>query len=76
MLPDDLQVADRVEDVAFEHGLLVGSTHSNADGLTGDEILLAPAFTSSDQELGLMVDRLAATLADVEDWVSSRLVRA
>jgi adenosylmethionine-8-amino-7-oxononanoate aminotransferase len=76
LLPDDLQVADRVEDVAFEHGLLVGSTHSNADGLTGDEILLAPAFTSSDQELGLMVDRLAATLADVEDWVSNTLVRA
>ena len=76
MLPDGLHVADRVEDAAFARGLMVGSTHSNADGYTGDEILLAPAFTSSDQELALMVERLAATLAEVEGWVGSKMVRA
>jgi len=76
ILPDEMQVADRVEEVAFEHGLLVGSTHSNADGFTGDEVVLAPAFTATDDELEMMVERLARTLAEVESWVSSRLVRA
>jgi hypothetical protein len=76
LLPDDLQVADRVEDAAFEHGLLVGSTHSNADGFTGDEILLAPAFTSSEEELATMVERFARALAEVEGWVESKMVRA
>ena len=74
-LPDEMRVADRVEDVAFEHGLLLASTHSNADGYAGDEILIAPAFTSSDAELAMMVDRTVDTLAEVARWVASRLVQ-
>lgn len=61
-LPDELQIGFRVEDHAIEHGLLVGSTHSTADGYAGDEILLAPAFTSADEELAMMVERFAETM--------------
>ncbi len=74
-LPDALQVAHRVEDAALEHGLLISSTHSTADGYAGDEILLAPAFTSTDSELELMIDRFAETLADVAEWVEAHMVR-
>jgi len=55
-----------VDDTAFEHGLLVTSTHPQADGFAGDQTLLAPAFVSTDEELAEMIDRFAATIEDVE----------
>ncbi len=64
-LPDETHMNEQVERVAFEHGLLVTTTHSTADGYAGDEITLAPAFTSTEEELRLMVERLAATLREV-----------
>ena len=51
------------------------STHSTADGYTGDQTLLAPAFVASDEELGEMVERSAATVAEVERVVKSSLAR-
>jgi adenosylmethionine-8-amino-7-oxononanoate aminotransferase len=71
-LPDDAHADERVEDVALEHGLLVATTHSTRDGYAGDEITLAPAFTSTDEELDLMVRRLAETLADVSASLVAR----
>src|SRR5213592_2755538 len=65
-LPDDLDAAALVDDTALEHGLLVTSTHPQADGYAGDQVLLAPAYTSTDAELGEMVERFAATIGDVE----------
>ena len=64
-LPDEMHVDELVEDVALEHGLLVTTTHSTLDGYAGDEVVFAPAFTSTDEELDLMVERLTATLEDV-----------
>ncbi|HEX2235763.1 MAG TPA: aminotransferase class III-fold pyridoxal phosphate-dependent enzyme [Actinomycetota bacterium] len=72
-LPDELDVGERVENRALERGLLVLSTHSTRDGFAGDELLLAPAYTSSDAELSEMIELLAATLADVEGEVASSL---
>jgi adenosylmethionine-8-amino-7-oxononanoate aminotransferase len=72
-LPVELDAASLVDDVAFEHGLLVTSTHPQADGFAGDQVLLAPAYTSSDEELGQMVERLVATIAEVERTVKDRL---
>jgi len=66
LLPDELNGAALVDQTAFEHGLLVTSTHSNADRYTGDQTLLAPAFTSTDDELGEMIERFAAAIADVD----------
>ena len=65
LLPHELHMDERVQEVALKHGLLITTTHSNPDGYTGDEVTLAPAFTSSDEELGVMVGRLADTLAEV-----------
>jgi adenosylmethionine-8-amino-7-oxononanoate aminotransferase len=62
-----------VDDTAFEHGLLVTSTHPQADGFAGDQVLLAPAYTSTDEELAGMVERLAATIEDVERSIRGAL---
>src|SRR6266513_1659140 len=63
-LPDALDAASLVDDAAFEHGLLVTSTHPQADGYAGDQVLLAPAYTSTNAELAQMVERFAATIGD------------
>jgi adenosylmethionine-8-amino-7-oxononanoate aminotransferase len=76
LLPDELDAASLVDQTAFEHGLLVTSTHSTADGYTGDQTLLAPAFIATDEELAEMVQRFAATVADVELEVKRRLAGA
>ena len=72
-LPVDLDAAAIVDDTAFEHDLLVTSTHPQADGFAGDQVLLAPAYTSTDAELAEMVERFAATMNDVEQRVGARL---
>ncbi|MDQ6721473.1 MAG: aminotransferase class III-fold pyridoxal phosphate-dependent enzyme [Candidatus Dormibacteraeota bacterium] len=72
-LPDELQAGHRVEDHAIEHGLLVSSTHSNPDGYAGDEILLAPAFNSTDQELAMMLERLSETMAHMAGKIETAL---
>jgi adenosylmethionine-8-amino-7-oxononanoate aminotransferase len=72
-LPVELDAASLVDDTALEHGLLVTSTHPQADGYAGDQVLLAPAYTSTDAELAEMVERFAATIRDVQDIVTSSL---
>jgi len=72
-LPHELDAAALVDDVAFELGLLVSSTHSTPDGYAGDEVLLAPAYTSTDAELDEMVKRFRATIDEVEKAVTAKL---
>jgi adenosylmethionine-8-amino-7-oxononanoate aminotransferase len=73
LLPDELDSAARVDQTAFEHGVLVTSTHSTPDGYTGDQTLLAPAFVATDAELDEMVERFAAAVGDVERAVKDAL---
>ena len=73
LLPDELGAASLVDSTALDRGLLVTSTHSTPDRYTGDQTLFAPAFTSTDEELAAMVERLAETLADVERRVKEVL---
>ena len=72
-LPSELEVAELVDQTAYEHGVLVTSSHSAPDGFTGDHVTLAPAFTSTDDELGAMVERVAEALADVERRIEEAL---
>jgi adenosylmethionine-8-amino-7-oxononanoate aminotransferase len=72
-LPDELDAASLVDDTALEHGLLVSSTHPQADGFAGDQTLIAPAFVSTDDELAEMVGRFAETMRDVERVIDARL---
>ncbi len=75
-LPDELDAASLFDDTAFEHGLLVTSTHSQADGYAGDQVLLAPAYTSTDAELAEIVERFAATVGDVERTIKTSLMNS
>jgi hypothetical protein len=72
-LPHELDAASLVDDIAFERGLLVSSTHSTPDGYAGDEVLLAPAFTSTEEELQEMIERFIETLGHVQKAVEKRL---
>lgn len=72
-LPHELDAAALVDDIAFERGVLVSSTHSTQDGYAGDEVLLAPAFNSSDEELSQMIDRFADAMGDVAKAVEAKL---
>ena len=74
-LPHELHADALVDDLAFEQGVLVSSTHSTLDGWAGDETLLAPAYTSTDDELGEMVERFATTMAVVEREIKAQLAR-
>jgi adenosylmethionine-8-amino-7-oxononanoate aminotransferase len=72
-LPDELDAASLIDQTAFEHGVLVTSTHSNPDRYTGDQTLLAPAFVAADEELSEMVERFASTVSEVERAVKQAL---
>jgi adenosylmethionine-8-amino-7-oxononanoate aminotransferase len=75
-LPHELDAASLVDDIALDEGLLVSSTHSTLDRYAGDEVVLAPAYTSTDEELGEMIDRFRATVARLEQVISGQLERA
>jgi adenosylmethionine-8-amino-7-oxononanoate aminotransferase len=62
-----------VDQIAFEHGVLVTSTHPQADGLAGDQVLLAPAYVSTDDELSQMIERFSAALNVVERKIKAAL---
>jgi adenosylmethionine-8-amino-7-oxononanoate aminotransferase len=74
-LPHELEAGELVERTAMQRGLLVLSTHSTPDGYTGDQVVLAPPFVSTDAELAEMVRRFAATIGDVEQTVKGSLDR-
>jgi adenosylmethionine-8-amino-7-oxononanoate aminotransferase len=75
-LPPELGVARRIDVEALARGLVVYSTQPTADGYAGDQTLVAPAFTSTEQELSLIVERMADTVRAVEQEVLSELESA
>ena len=72
-LPVELDVASLVDDTALDHGLLVTSTHPQADGYAGDQTLLAPAYVSTDEELAEIVERFRDTIASAERSIKDSL---
>jgi adenosylmethionine-8-amino-7-oxononanoate aminotransferase len=75
-LPVEPDIAAWVDDTAFQHGLLVSSIHPQADGFAGDQVTIAPAFTSTDEELAEMVERFTAALRKVEARIKDALAGA
>ncbi len=73
LLPPEVDVAELVDQVAYEHGVLVTSSHSSPDRFAADQTLLAPAYTASDEELAQMLGRVATALAEVEARVREQL---
>lgn len=76
MLPEELGAARRIDETALENRLCVYSTQPTADGWTGDQTLLAPAFVATDDELAEMVERMARTVRAVEAEVKRALATA
>jgi hypothetical protein len=72
-LPVEMRVDELVDQIAFEHGVLVTSTHPQADRLAGDQVLLAPAYVSTDDELSEMIERFSAALNVVERKIKAAL---
>jgi adenosylmethionine-8-amino-7-oxononanoate aminotransferase len=66
-------MAGLVDATALERELLVTSTHPTSDGFAGDQTLLAPAYTSTDEELAEMIERFAETVTEVERKVKAAL---
>ncbi len=46
-LPDEIDAAELVDQLAYEHGVLVTSSHASPDRFAGDQMLLAPAFMAA-----------------------------
>jgi adenosylmethionine-8-amino-7-oxononanoate aminotransferase len=72
-LPPELRTAGRVDDVAFEQGLITYSTMPTRDGFAGDQTLFAPPFTSTDAELDEMVSRFSRAVHHVAKELESKL---
>jgi adenosylmethionine-8-amino-7-oxononanoate aminotransferase len=72
-LPVELPVDELIDQITFEHGVLVTSTHPQADGLAGDQVLLAPAYVSTEDELSQMIERFSAALNVVERTIKASL---
>jgi adenosylmethionine-8-amino-7-oxononanoate aminotransferase len=72
-LPPGLGVARRIDVEALGRGLIVYSTQPTADGYAGDQTLLAPAFTSTNEELSQMVESISETVQAVERDVKAHL---
>ncbi len=64
-------IARKIDVEALARGLVVYSTQPTADGYAGDQTLIAPAFTSTEEELNLMVERMTETVRAVERRVKS-----
>jgi adenosylmethionine-8-amino-7-oxononanoate aminotransferase len=72
-LPGEVEISTLVDGTALEHGLLITTSHCAADGFAPDQTLFAPAYVATDTELAEMIDRLAATLGDVDRRLKSVL---
>ena len=58
-------VTERILEAAFERGLTVYPCTSAVDGSVGDAVLLGPALSVTEAELGEMIDRLADAVRSV-----------
>jgi adenosylmethionine-8-amino-7-oxononanoate aminotransferase len=60
------QVTERMVARARDIGLLLYPSTGNADGVNGDFLMIGPPLTITDDEVDLIVDRLALTLDGLE----------
>ncbi len=60
-----LRFAERLTERAFANGLIVWPNVGNADGQSGDLIIVAPPFTATEEDLEEIVRRLDGTLKEM-----------
>ncbi|MDX8352941.1 aspartate aminotransferase family protein [Cognatiyoonia sp. IB215182] len=59
------KLAARLKGAAMENGLICYPMNGTIDGKSGDHVLLAPPFISTEAQIDELVDKLAASLAAV-----------
>ncbi len=64
--PADARTSARIQQDAFEAGVMVYSMQGCADGTRGDHILIAPPFTISPAMIQMLVAALESAFADLE----------
>ena len=57
--PAERSLAKKIGDAAFERGLIVYPSSGNIDGLWGDQVMVAPPFIVTDEQLDEIVGLLA-----------------
>ena len=62
--PAALKMYRRVRDCAMARGLICYPSSGNADGASGDHVLLAPPFTLSGEELDFLTHTLCDSIGD------------
>lgn len=55
-------IAGKIQHAAMEAGMICYPAQGCADGTAGDHILLAPCFTSTEEEIGVIVELLAQAI--------------
>lgn len=63
-------VTEKVIEAAMRQGLLVYSAAGGINGQAGDSIIVAPPFTSTPDEITLLLERLNAALVDAAAEIS------
>ena len=63
--PRPERLAERITAAGLDHGLLAYPSTGCADGIDGDLVLLGPPFVISEEEMGMVVDRLTAAVEQV-----------
>ncbi len=58
-------LAKKLGDAAFERGLIIYPSSGNADGVNGDQVMIAPPFIVTDEQLDEIVGLLAETVRAV-----------
>ena len=56
------KIAPKIKAAAFEAGLICYPMQGTRDGAVGDHVLLAPPFIISDEEIGVLCERLSTAV--------------
>ena len=63
--PAETKLFLRIRQQAFDNGLICYPVGGNADGITGDVVILAPPYNASDAELSEICEKLGHSLRQV-----------
>ena len=63
--PPERRVSRKVGDAAFARGLVIYPGSGNVDGERGDQVMLAPPFIVTDEQLDEIVSLLAEAIGAV-----------
>lgn len=73
ILPAEMDIASKIEGAALASGVLIATSHPNADGFASDQVLLAPSYTSTEEEISEMIGRLARAIKVVDKDLKAAL---